>query len=67
MTTAQMAVAEKGLMVLDCTAEGKSGHAARELDLYLAQRIRKKMEAVIGGFHFETVREAEERLSIPRP
>lgn len=29
--------------------------------------IRKKMEAVIGGFHFETVREAEESLSIPRP
>ena len=25
-----MAVAEKGLMVLDCTARGKSGHAARE-------------------------------------
>ncbi|MGN0201933.1 MAG: M20/M25/M40 family metallo-hydrolase [Candidatus Cryptobacteroides sp.] len=25
-----MAVAEKGLMVLDCTAFGKSGHAARE-------------------------------------
>ena len=25
-----MAVAEKGLMVLDCTAQGKSGHAARE-------------------------------------
>ena len=25
-----MAVAEKGLMVLDCIAEGKSGHAARE-------------------------------------
>ena len=29
-TKMQMAVAEKGLMVLDCTAEGKSGHAARE-------------------------------------
>jgi acetylornithine deacetylase len=26
----QMAIAEKGLMVLDCTAHGKSGHAARE-------------------------------------
>ena len=25
-----MAVAEKGLMVLDCTSHGKSGHAARE-------------------------------------
>lgn len=29
-TQMQMAVAEKGLMVLDCTARGKSGHAARE-------------------------------------
>lgn len=28
-TKMQMAVAEKGLMVLDCTAHGKSGHAAR--------------------------------------
>jgi acetylornithine deacetylase len=26
----QMAVAEKGLMVLDCTANGRAGHAARE-------------------------------------
>ena len=25
----QMAVAERGLMVLDCTAHGRSGHAAR--------------------------------------
>ena len=29
-TRMEMAVAEKGLMVLDCTARGKSGHAARE-------------------------------------
>src|SRR4030095_11171414 len=29
-TQMQMAVAEKGLMVLDCTAIGKAGHAARE-------------------------------------
>lgn len=28
-TQMQMAVAERGLMVLDCTARGKSGHAAR--------------------------------------
>jgi acetylornithine deacetylase len=28
-TKMQMAVAEKGLMVLDCTAHGRSGHAAR--------------------------------------
>lgn len=29
-TQMQMAIAEKGLMVLDCTAYGQSGHAARE-------------------------------------
>lgn len=29
-TLGKMAVAEKGLMVLDCVSKGKSGHAARE-------------------------------------
>ncbi len=29
-TSLQMAVAEKGLLVLDCTAIGRSGHAARD-------------------------------------
>ncbi|MBQ5984296.1 MAG: M20/M25/M40 family metallo-hydrolase [Bacteroidales bacterium] len=29
-TRMEMAISEKGLMVLDCTAFGKSGHAARE-------------------------------------
>jgi acetylornithine deacetylase len=29
-TQMKMAIAEKGLVVLDCTAHGKSGHAARE-------------------------------------
>ncbi|MEO6521044.1 MAG: M20 family metallo-hydrolase [Mucilaginibacter sp.] len=29
-TLMQLAIAEKGLMVLDCTTYGKSGHAARE-------------------------------------
>lgn len=29
-TQMQMAIAEKGLMVLDCTVKGKAGHAARE-------------------------------------
>ena len=29
-TQMQLAIAEKGLMVLDCCAHGKSGHAARE-------------------------------------
>ncbi|MBI4944904.1 MAG: M20 family metallo-hydrolase [Bacteroidetes bacterium] len=30
-TEMQMAIAEKGLMVLDCTAQGKAGHAARDV------------------------------------
>ncbi len=29
-TEMQLAIAEKGLLVLDCTAHGKSGHAARD-------------------------------------
>ncbi|MBS7563486.1 M20 family metallo-hydrolase [Mucilaginibacter sp. Bleaf8] len=29
-TLMQLAIAERGLMVLDCTAHGKAGHAARE-------------------------------------
>ncbi|QQL48662.1 M20 family metallo-hydrolase [Mucilaginibacter ginkgonis] len=29
-TLMQLAIAEKGLMVLDCTAHGRAGHAARE-------------------------------------
>lgn len=29
-TQLQLAIAEKGLMVIDCTATGKAGHAARE-------------------------------------
>lgn len=29
-TRMEVAIAEKGLMVLDCTAKGKSGHAARD-------------------------------------
>lgn len=29
-TNMQMAIAEKGSMVIDCTAKGRSGHAARE-------------------------------------
>ena len=38
-TEMQMAVAEKGLIVLDCTAPGKAGHAARnegENSIYIA-------------------------------
>ena len=40
-TQMQMAIAEKGLMVVDCTAHGKAGHAARnegENAIYKAMR-----------------------------
>ncbi|GIV34787.1 MAG: acetylornithine deacetylase [Chitinophagales bacterium] len=40
-TQMQMAIAEKGLMVLDCVVHGKAGHAAREEGvnaIYLAMR-----------------------------
>ncbi len=58
-TQMQMAIAEKGLMVLDCTAHGKAGHAARnegENALYKAvddiQRLReyqfKNVSEVLG-------------------
>lgn len=42
-TGMQMAVAEKGLMVLDCSVHGVSGHAAREEGI---NAIYKAMEAV---------------------
>ena len=59
-TQMQMAIAEKGLMVLDCTAHGKSGHAAREEGenaIYKAivdiEKIRKfsfeKVSAILGS------------------
>ena len=42
-TGMDMAVAEKGLMVLDCTARGRSGHAAREEGI---NAIYKAMEDI---------------------
>ncbi len=42
-TGMQPAVAEKGLMVLDCTAHGKSGHAARNEGI---NAIYKAMESI---------------------
>ncbi len=42
-TRMRMAVAEKGLMVLDCTVHGKSGHAARDEG---ENAIYRAMEAV---------------------
>ncbi len=55
-TQMQMAVAERGLMVLDCTAEGKSGHAARNEGI---NAIYKAMEDIdwFRSHRFEKVSE----------
>jgi acetylornithine deacetylase len=42
-TLMQLAIAEKGLMVLDCIAHGKSGHAAREEGV---NAVHKAMEDI---------------------
>jgi acetylornithine deacetylase len=53
-TLMQMAVAERGLLVLDCRAVGKAGHAARNEG---ENAIYKAMEDVdwFRSFHFENV------------
>lgn len=53
-TRMRMAVAEKGLMVLDCTARGKSGHAARNEGV---NAIYKALEDIdwFRGHQFERV------------
>ncbi len=43
-TGMRMAVAERGLMVMDCTATGKSGHAAREEGDNAIYRAMKDIE-----------------------
>jgi acetylornithine deacetylase len=55
-TLMQLAVAEKGLMVLDCTATGRSGHAAREEGL---NAIYEAMPDIswFQNFHFQKVSE----------
>ena len=53
-TGMEMAVAEKGLVVIDCTAHGKGGHAARdegENALYKAVRDIQRIQ----DLHFEKV------------
>ena len=55
-TSMQPAVGERGLVVLDCVAHGKSGHAARnegENALYKAMTDIEKLR----NFHFEKVSE----------
>lgn len=54
-TQLQMAVAEKGLMVLDCEAVGVSGHAAREEG---ENAIYKAMEAIVWFRTFQFPKES---------
>ena len=51
-TLMQMAVAERGLMVLDCVAEGKAGHAAREEGVNAIYKALHDIEW-IRNFQFE--------------
>jgi acetylornithine deacetylase len=55
-TLMQMAVAERGLMVLDCTATGKAGHAARDEG---ENAINKAMKDInwFSSYQFEAVSE----------
>lgn len=43
-TKMQLAIAEKGLMVLDCTIHGKAGHAAREEGVNALYKALKDIE-----------------------
>ncbi len=59
-TGMKMAVAERGLMVLDCTAYGKSGHAARNegvnaigltgADLNLIMSVKRPVRPINFGY-----------------
>ncbi|MBL7730461.1 MAG: M20 family metallo-hydrolase [Chitinophagaceae bacterium] len=53
-TQMQMAVAERGLMVLDCTSHGKAGHAARNEGENAIYKALKDMEW-FRTFQFEKV------------
>ncbi len=53
-TQMQMAIAEKGLMVLDCVAHGKSGHAAREEGENAIYKAISDIEK-IRNFRFEKI------------
>lgn len=50
-TGMQMAIAEKGLLVLDCTAQGKSGHAARDIGVNAITAALRDIEW-FHGFRF---------------
>ncbi|MEO6905661.1 MAG: M20 family metallo-hydrolase [Ginsengibacter sp.] len=53
-TLLNMAVAEKGLLVLDCTAHGKAGHAARDEGVN-ALYISMKDIAWLSTYHFANI------------
>ncbi len=53
-TQMQMAVAERGLMVIDCTANGKAGHAARNEGENALYKAVDDMNW-IRNFHFDKV------------
>lgn len=55
-TAMQMAVAEKGLLVIDCTVHGKAGHAAREEGENAIYKALKDIEW-FKAFQFEKVSE----------
>ncbi|HYK57391.1 MAG TPA: M20/M25/M40 family metallo-hydrolase, partial [Flavisolibacter sp.] len=53
-TLMQMAVAEKGLVVLDCTAQGKAGHAARNEGENAIYKAMKDIEW-LSTYQFEKI------------
>lgn len=55
-TKMQMAIAEKGLMVLDCVAYGKSGHAARNEGVNAIYKAIKDIE-IIRNYKFKNTSE----------
>lgn len=55
-TKMDLAIAEKGLMVLDCTAHGKAGHAAREEGENAIYKALKDIEW-FRTYHFSKVSE----------
>lgn len=64
-TQMQMAVAEKGLLVIDCIAAGKAGHAARNESVNAIYRAMKDIDW-ISNYHFPLVSEwlGETRMNV---
>jgi len=64
-TKLEMAVAERGLMVIDCTAQGRAGHAARNEG---ENALYKALDDInwIRNYHFEKVSDllGESRLTV---